>query len=268
MPKKHICPHCGYVRSWSIRRHHRKCKQCKKEWSPKTKYPLIDMRLSEYRLKNIIERFIKQETILSVADECAISVQTAHTVVSRIRTCMEHDVPCMFSGVCEADETYVGGAFKNKHVHERRKGSKRGRGTDKQAVFGIVNRDTEQVRVWLVPKVRMRILLPHIIETIAPGSSVYTDGYKGYRKLPAHGYLHAWVDHDNGEYVRGDVHTQTIDGFWGLMKNKLCATGGIRKNRMHLFVSECVWRYNFRHLTDKEKVNRIYSLLIKFSGSF
>lgn len=176
------------------------------------------------------------------------------------------DVPKNLSGICEADETYVGGAWKNKNIHIRRQGTKRGRGTSKQAIFGIIQRDPKQVRVWLVRNTRSRSLNPHMRRTIRLGSAIYTDGRKGYRRLPRYGYRHDWVDHEAGEYVRGEVHTQTMDGYWGMLKNRLASIGGIRKERLHLFIGESVWRYNFRHLTRKEQVSRIYLLLTRFGG--
>lgn len=179
---------------------------------------------------------------------------------------MTDDVPSLPYGICEADETYVGGSWKNKAIHIRRQGAKRGRGTSKQAIFGVIRRDPTRVRVWLVPNTKMRTLRPHILTTVCKGSMIFTDGFKGYRTLWRYGYLHDWVDHDAGEYVRGKVHTQTIDGYWGLLKTHLDSIGGIRKERLHLFIGEHVWRYNFRHLTRKEQVKIIYLLLTRFGG--
>lgn len=103
-------------------------------------------------------------------------------------------------------------------------------------------------------------------DNVILGSNIYTDGHKGYRQLNRCGYYHDWVDHESGEYIRGDVHTQTLDGYWGLLKNRLAAIGGIRRRRLRYFIGEHQWRYNFRHLTRKEQVIRIYKLLIKFGG--
>jgi transposase-like protein len=186
-----------------------------------------------------------------------------------MRKVMTEDVPTMLYGICEADETYVGGSWKNKAVHIRRQGTKRGRGTSKQPIFGVIERAEEEhskVRVWLTPDTKNLSLIPHIQQTVCRGSIIYTDGRKGYRKLPRYGYLHDWVDHDAGEYVRGRVHTQNIDGYWGLLKTHLDSIGGIRKNRLHLYVGEHVWRFNFRHLTRKEQTKHLYKLLTKIGG--
>jgi len=266
MPKLLFCPACGHGSSWSIRRAHRKCKRCRSEWSSGTAHPVSGFRLERREWLRIIDTFLRDETIQSVHKECKLAYATAQKAVSIMRTVMTGDVPLLLSGRCKADETYVGGSWKNKAIHIRRQGSKRGRGTSKQAIFGVVERNPSQVRVWLVRDTKNRSLIPHIQEVVCRGSTVYTDGRKGYRRLPRYGYLHQWVDHDAGEYVRGDIHTQTLDGYWGLLKTHLDSIGGIRKNRLQFFVGEHVWRYNFRHLTRHEQSKRLYKLLTEFGG--
>jgi transposase-like protein len=204
-----------------------------------------------------------------VQEECRIAHGTATKAVGVIREVTTSDVATVLCGVCEADETYVGGSWKNKAVHIRRQGTKRGRGTSKQPVFGIIQRngaEPSKVCVWLTPDTKNKNLMPHILKTVERESTIYTDGRKGYKQLPRYGYHHDWVDHDAGEYVRGDVHTQNIDGYWGQLKTSLDSIGGIRKERLHLFIGEHVWRFNNRHLTRKEQTKKLYKLLTRFGG--
>lgn len=266
MPKLFSCPHCGYSRSWVLRRSHRRCKQCRREWSPGTQFLVRGVRTTRDQWRTITEAFLAHETIVEVTERCRLAYGTAQKIVTIIRTAMLLDVPGVFKGRCEADETYVGGAWKNKAVHIRRQGAKRGRGTQKQCIFGILGREQQQVRLWCVPNAKRCTLLPIIEDHVTRGSAIYTDGLKAYRILPKRGYHHEWVDHDAGEYVRGDVHTQTLDGYFGLLKNALAAIGGIRKERLALYLGDRTWRYNFRNLTLKEKVERLLSLLKRFGG--
>lgn len=273
MPKLFSCPDCEYTRSWKIRRHHRKCKRCRKEWSVGEAHPVKGFRLSRQVWLNITDSFVRDGRIMDVQDESRVAYPTAHKAVTLLRHVMCEDTPSILRGICEADETYVGGSWKNKAVHIRKQGTKRGRGTSKQPIFGIIERAGEQnghtsrVRVWLTPDTKNKTLMPHIRQTVELGSTIYTDGRKGYRKLPSHGYTHDWVDHDANEYVRGDVHTQNIDGYWGQLKTHLDSIGGIRKHRLHLFIGEHVWRFNNRHLTRKEQRMKLYSLLTRIGGS-
>lgn len=266
MPKFFNCPSCGHNRSWSIRRHHRRCKKCRAEWSPGSFYPVTGFHLARKEWMRIIDSFLRDETIRSVSRECLIAYATAQKAVAKIREAMTLDAPKLLIGDCESDETYVGGSWKNKAIHIRRRGSKRGRGTSKQAVFGIMQREPQRVRIWQVKNSKGRTTVPIIRLVVCMGSRIYTDGHKGYRRLPRYGYFHEWVDHEAGEYVRGDIHTQTIDGYWGLLKTHLDSIGGIRKNRLHLFIGEHQWRYNFKHLTRQKQTKRIYLLLKEFGG--
>jgi transposase-like protein len=266
MPKLLKCPKCGYSRSWVLRRDHRRCKSCRAEWSPRMQFLVRGMRLSRDDWKTIIDAFLDHETIRGVVKHCRFSYVTVHSAIVMIRSVMISDVPTRFDGTCEADETYIGGAWKNKAIHIRRQGSKRGRGTNKQCIFGIVCRSAKQARIWLVPNAKRRTLIPIIRSQVKTGGSIYTDGCKSYRILPKLRYHHEWVDHDAGEFVRGDVHTQTIDGLWGLLKTHLDSIGGIKKKNALYFVGEYLWRYNFRHLTHEEKIVRIVDLLVRIGG--
>jgi transposase-like protein len=180
---------------------------------------------------------------------------------------MTDDVPDRLSGTVEVDETYIAGMWYNKPWSIRKRGTKRGRGTSKQPVFGILERNRGIVRAFLVPDVKKKTILPIILATVAVGSTIYSDAYQLYQETPEHGYRHAFVDHHQHEYGRGDVHSNGMEGFWGFLKRRLKTTGGIRRSRLHLFVAEEVWRYNFRKLTEEKKIERLLARLqVKFGG--
>jgi transposase-like protein len=139
------------------------------------------------------------------------------------------------------DETYVGGS---------RRHSRKGRpGVDtphKAAVLGIVQRKGRVVAV-TVPNVQRATVMPHIEEYVLPESIVYTDEYAVYNPLKRYGYQHRRVRHAEKVYVSGDVHTQTIDGFWSLVKRGI---GGVyhsvSKKHLQGYLNEYAWRYNHR----------------------
>jgi len=245
-----------------------RCAKCKQDFTIKTgtlfgesKLPLLTWFTAIY----LLTASKKGISSVQLSEFLGVSQKTAWYIDHRVREAMKQRGGKLF-GTVEVDETYIGGAWKNKAIHIRRQGSKRGRGTNKQCVFGIVCRAAQQARVWLVPNAQRRTLIPIIRSQTKIGSSVYTDGHKAYRILPKYGYVHEWVDHDAGEFVRGDVHTQTMDGFWGLLKTHLDSIGGIKGKNASYFVGEYLWRYNFRHLTRGEKINRIVDLLARIGG--
>ncbi len=119
---------------------------------------------------------------------------------------------------------------------------------DKTAVFGVVQRGGN-VRASVVPDVHKRTLDPAVREHVEPGTSVYSDSSYAYNDLHDD-YAHETVDHAV-EYVRGQVHTNTIENFWSLLKRGLKGTY-ISVQPFHLFryLDERVFTYNLRNLTD------------------
>jgi transposase len=99
---------------------------------------------------------------------------------------MMGDVPPVFSGVVEIDETYLGGAWRNRRRAERAQGSKRGRGRTKQAVFGILCRGG-QVWAEVVPNVEPKTLLPLLRQRVTAGSVVCSDTFISYTGVAARG---------------------------------------------------------------------------------
>jgi transposase-like protein len=145
--------------------------------------------------------------------ELGVTYKTAWRMCHEIRhILMRDDTDGPFSGRVEADEVYIGG---------RRRGVRTGRpGADshKVPVFGIVERGkrTGRVMAVTVPNVSQASLMPHIIKRVLPSSTIYTDEYTSYRDLRKQGYDHRRIRHAEKVYVSGDIHTNTIEGFWSL----------------------------------------------------
>src|SRR6266540_2176106 len=122
-----------------------------------------------------------------------------------------------------------------------------GRGVDKAPVFGMVERKGRVVAV-AVPNVKRATLMPHITSRVLPASVIYTDEYKVYNPLNKKGYFHSRINHTEKVYVSGDVHTNTIEGFWSLVKRGL---GGVYHSvsakYLQGYLNEYAWRYNHRN---------------------
>jgi len=133
--------------------------------------------------------------------------------------------------------------------------SKRGRETTKQPIFGILCRSG---KVWaeLINNVEAKDLQPIIQRKVKQGSVVCSDTWRAYTGIASKGYVHRLVKHSENEY--SDKHGNHINGledFWGYLKRKLVAKSGIRKKRLHLYLGECVWRYNHRKYSFKKQVD-------------
>lgn len=255
-----VCPHCGFSRAWALRRHSRRCKRCRKEWVPKRRVSGFQATLPEW--KEVIRVFLRERTGIRVAEVLRVERHRIHRMLRHLREAMYTDTPEQFKGTVEMDETYVGGQWRNKPARIRRLGTKRGHGTSKQAIFGIYHRKSKQVFVQFVPDLSSRTLLPIIHDRVRLGSRVYTDGYTVYKPIE-HFYHRESVDHVGGEYVRGKVHTNSIESFWGYLKRRLKITGGVRMSRLHLYVAEETWRFNHRSLSLEEQTEKLYRRLVE-----
>jgi transposase-like protein len=169
--------------------------------------------------------------------ELGVTYKTAWRMFRQIRSMLDKDAPAS-AGPVEMDETYIGG---------KRKG-KRGRGADgKTPVAGIVERKGRVV-ARKVENVKTSTLLPILKEHVLPDSTVYTDELSSYDALTRSGYQHKRVHHSAKIYVMADAHTNTIEGFWSLLKRGI---GGVYHavSAKHLqdYLNEYSFRYNHRN---------------------
>ena len=159
--------------------------------------------------------------------------------------------------------------MKNRRLKERRKyagksKSTSGFGTIKQPIFGILCR---RGKVWakVINKTEAIDLQPLIERQVMKGSTVCSDTWRGYTGIASRGYVHRLVNHGKKQYSdREGSHINGLEGFWGYLKRKLAARGGIRKKRVPIYLGEYVWRYNHRSLSLKEQELLLLKLIIKY----
>ena len=106
---------------------------------------------------------------------------------------------------------------------ERRQAVQKWVGDKKVPVFGMVERKGN-VAAYVVPSIRTATLKPHMDRHVAPGTKLMTDDGKSYRGLKRAGWDHEVVNHSARIYVSGNVHTNTIEGFWSLVKRGISGT--------------------------------------------
>lgn len=168
--------------------------------------------------------------------QLCVSYKTAWRMGHQIRALMHSGKNC-FTGVVEADETYIGG----KAI------GKRGRGAlNKTPVIGVVER-----RGGVIAKVMDRVTTAAAIklirENVTQGTTVHTDEFPIYNYVGKLGFVHATVNHGEKEYVKGRVHTNTIDGFWSQVKRSLDGTHHcVSRKYLGLYVDEYSFRYSNR----------------------
>lgn len=261
--KGYSCLRCQNRKLYSIRRGKKRCKNCRYEWKPK----IAGLRLTRADWKKILFWFVLGHSLRTISQQTKISHYSVEKAVSIARKIMAKDVPGVFSGTVEVDETYLGGQKKNKRKSQLKKEpeSKRGLGTTKQPVFGILTR-RGKVFARLVDATEAGDLLPIITKRVKVGSRVCSDTWRAYTGLAAKGYVHRTVEHGEKEYARGKNHINGLEGFWGYLKRKLAAKGGVKRKCLPLFLGEYVWRYNYRELETEKQVARVLKKVINFSG--
>jgi len=257
------CKKCSGKKFWKVRRGKLRCKNCLYEFKPK----IGNISLTRQQWKRLLKWFLRCQSVNVVCEETGISKYKVLKALNLIRIIMAKDIPEVFEGIIEVDETYLGGQKKNKRksvlLKEKTKGreSKRGFGTTKQPVFGILCR-SGKVYAEIVQDTEAEDLLPIITKQVKAGSKICSDTYRSYTGLAAKGYVHRTVEHRRKEYTKGKNHINGLEGFWGFLKRQLASRGGIRKEKLPVYLAEYVWRYNNRSLSIDNKVNKLMLNLV------
>ncbi len=178
--------------------------------------------------------------------ELGVTYKTAWRMFTQIRKLLAEDSGPL-SGTVEVDETWVGGKL-NLPGRKGHTGQQPGYNSlsNKTPVVGAVERGGK-IKAQVIPNVRKTSLLPIVTEHIMPHATVFTDEHSAYNELPKRGYNHHRVNHSARIYVRGNVHTNTIEGFWSLLKNGIRgAHHAVGVVYLQSYVNEYTFRYNHR----------------------
>jgi transposase-like protein len=268
------CPACLSPKPrqhWLANQRRWQCRECGKQYSVKVNTIFEDSPIkldkwltAMWMLANCRNGVSSYEIHRSIG----VTQKSAWFMLQRIRLAMKNNSVLKMGstgGPVEVDEVYIGGDPKNKHkskinaqtakpdywfASERKINLKTGRGTDKIAVFGMLDRDTRKVRAQVIPNVKREVLLDLILKNIQNGGTGYSDSYPAYRSLEARNFVHETVNHVK-EYVRGEVHTNSIENFWSLLKRSLKGTYvAVEPFHLDRYIDEQAFRYNNRPTKD------------------
>jgi transposase-like protein len=252
-----VCPHCGESEKEPYRlkgkslgkRRVWKCRACRKQFTvmvgtifESSHVPLNKWLAAFYLLCSSKKGMSAHQLHRSIG----VTYKTAWFMFHRIREAMKEPAfASKLGGVVEADETYIGGKKSN---------NRRGRGaTDKKAVVALVERDG-RARSFHVANVSGPTLGGVIRENVDMSARLMTDEWKSYRKVGKEMADHQTVAHSYDEYVRGDVYTNTVEGFFAILKR---GVDGIyhHVSRAHLdrYLAEFDFRYNRREMNDSRR---------------
>lgn len=271
-PERVTCPHCrgckikkrGFHSNQRARQRYR-CRKCQKDFDDLSKTPLeghhqplkVWLLCLYFMGLNLSNRQIAQELELNQDDVQQMTSDLRQMVYARRN-------PVQLTGEVEFDEVYLVAGHKGHPAivrelerdgrRNRRKGA-RGRGTlaaEKPPIFGMIQRSGALI-IHMLPNVQQPTIQPLIQRYVQPGTLIYTDEYTIYSRLVGWGYAHKTVNHSQGEYARdedGDdfheVHTNTIEGVWSLLRSWLRPHRGISQEKLPFYLAFFEFVHNVR----------------------
>lgn len=251
------CQHCGSLAVYQMKdskdatkrqaNYRWRCHDCKMQFTVRTGTVFEDSRIP---LRHWCFAFWRAATskkgvsALEIHRQTGLSYKSSLFLLHRIRHAMDKTDIEPLNGTVEVDEVYIGG--KPRRVQRTRITKKR----EKTAVVGLLERNG-RIRPKIVADVTADTLKAVIAENVHPSARIMTDESSGYRGLRKAGWHHEAVNHSMYEYARGDVTTNTVEGFFGQLKRGLNGIyHAVSKKHLHRYLSEFEFRWNNRKLSD------------------
>jgi transposase-like protein len=262
-PDGPVCPHCSESEREPYRLPHKtrklwKCAACRKQYTvtvgtifEASHVPLNKWLLAFYLLCSS-KKGMSAHQLHRMLD---VTYKTAWFMFHRIREAMRDPAfSSMLSGAVEADETYVGG--KRRHIPGQRTGRPGPSDKNKAAVLTLVERDG-RARSFHVARVDAAHLKGAIRDHVERDATIMTDEWRSYGGLGDEFASHQTVNHGRGEYARGAVNTNSVEGYFATLKRGVNGTyHRISPAHLHRYLNEFDFRYNTRHLSDAQRTMR------------
>lgn len=268
-----VCPHCGECERTSkmggksTRIGTYKCYSCRKPFTVKigtifeSSHVPMNLWLQAIYLMCASKKGISSNQLHRTL---GVTLKTAWFMSHRIREAMREDTLGTFGsggGVVEVDETFIG------KDPERKKGAKSRGWAHKMKVVSLVDRESGRAKSVVVDSLSRHTIQQIMRENIAKEAVIHTDEATHYRGVDAHFSGHDFVRHSAEEYVRGGVHTNTIEGYFSIFKRGM---KGIYqhcgKKHLHRYMAEFDFRYSNRAALDVSDVVRADKALIGVVG--
>ena len=269
-----VCPKCGQrgaYRYAGLKAYKCKSKTCKAKFSitvgtllENTKLPLGKWFTALY----IISAHKKGVSSLQLAKDLGIGIKAAWFVLQRLREMLQDNAPELLDTFVEVDEVYIGGKWKNRSQAKRKERKERKEAgyledDTKTPVMGFVQRDGKAV-LKVIDGTTEETMKGTIKTIVSPESVIITDGHTSYIGIDKDFAGHEVVNHSQGEYVRGDIYTNSVEGFFSHLKRMIFGTyHWVSPQHLHRYCNECAYRYNSRRIKD---VDRFYLILSHTEG--
>lgn len=252
------CPSCGSVSVYQMKdsktgerqvNFRWRCKDCKDQYTVRKGTVFEDSRIE---IRHWCFGFWRAATskkgvsALEIHRQTGLSYKSCLFMLHRIRFAMAPADSNPLTGIVEVDETYVGG--KPRHPREAR-----AKWSSKVPVMAMVERGQGgRIRPMVIPNVTAKTLQKAIRDNVDRRARIMTDEHKGYTGIGADFEGgHETVKHSDNEYARGDVTTNTVEGFFSILKRGINGIyHSVSKEHLHRYLAEYEFRYNNRELED------------------
>ena len=242
-PNGVACPRCGVLErhAYDSERHVYDCYSCGYQFSVLAGTIFHDTKLPLRKWFMAVLLMVEAKKGMSANQmkrTIGVSYKTAWYLCHRIRAAMSVVNADMLTGTIEVDETYVGGKVRGKG---------RGYRGNKATVVGVVQRGGE-IRLQVARGSDRETLHAIIHKHVAPDApNIYTDEWAAYRGIGDADTTHETVNHSVEEWVRGDVHTNTVEGVWSLLKRSIVGSfHHVSVKHLDAYLDELEWRFNNR----------------------
>jgi len=281
-PDGPVCPFCGLVDNAyvltgvrskpskknpeGVERHGlKKCRDCGKQFTVRKGTIFEESHLPLHKWLQAIHLMVSSKKGISshqLHRVLEITYKSAWFLTHRIREAMRNDSPVSFGsggGVVEIDETFIGrepGMEKKSAYHHKMK------------ILALIDRDTRQARTVVVDDLKIGTLQPVLQENMDREARMFTDEARHYRHMaPAVASEHQSVNHGASEYVRGEVHTNTLEGYFSIFKRGMKGVyQHCGKQHLHRYAAEFEFRYNHRIANGVSDLDRATALLAGTNG--
>lgn len=259
------CPHCGSTEPRFMEKRgiwQCKEKECRKQFSVKVGTIFEDSPLPLQKWLPVLWLLANAKNGISsyeIHRAIGVTQKTAWFMLHRVRLAMQTESFDKLSGEVEVDETLIGGSLRN--MHPAKKAAARGRTNyGKVIVTGLLQRHGN-VRTKVVADAKKETLQPLVKKHVAKGAAVYTDALPSYMGLDKD-FVHEVINHAEC-YVRGHVHTNSIENFWSLFKRAVNGTY-VSVEPFHLFryLTEEEFRFNYRKSDDASRFVHTLSAVV------
>jgi transposase-like protein len=254
-PDGPVCPHCDsdrapYRLKGNAQRRLWKCAACRRQFTvtvgtifESSHIPLNKWLLAFYLLCSSKKGMSAHQLHRSIG----VTYKTAWFMFHRVRHAMaDPDFQRAMTGVVEVDETYIGG---------KAKGGKRGRGApNKTPVVTLVQRDGVSRSFRAANNITADELQGAVVRHVDRSARIMTDEFGPYKGLDERFTSHQTVHHSSGEYVRGSVHTNTVEGFFANLKRGITGVyHHVSEAQLSRYLDEFDFRYGTRDLTNGQR---------------